>query len=192
MKRIDAYFAPKKDIPPRAYLTVSALVAFLVFGFWCLMSYGGLVRSDFLPTPAAVVQAAIDGLGDGTLVRDTGVSVGEIMSGFILASIFAVPLGILMGSFKIAEAALEPITNFVRYLPVSALIRNAPGIEQPLEVGERDPLLAHGPFAQGAQDEQGAFDRWHASLSRRGARACADFAVAPSTRWSLATENGVS
>jgi NitT/TauT family transport system permease protein len=27
-----------------------------------------------------------------------------------------------MGSFKIAEAALEPVTNFVRYLPVSALI----------------------------------------------------------------------
>ncbi|HVM86420.1 MAG TPA: ABC transporter permease, partial [Candidatus Binatia bacterium] len=53
---------------------------------------------------------------------DTGVSIYEIMSGFILASIFAVPLGILMGSFKIAEAALEPVTNFVRYLPVSALI----------------------------------------------------------------------
>ena len=27
-----------------------------------------------------------------------------------------------MGSFKIVEAALEPVTNFVRYLPVSALI----------------------------------------------------------------------
>src|SRR3954469_9418297 len=122
MRRIDAYFAPKKEIPPRAYLTVSALVGLLVFAFWCLLSYGGLVRPFFLPTPTAVIQAAIDGLGDGTLLRDTGVSVGEIMSGFILASIFAVPLGILMGSFKIAEAALEPITNFVRYLPVSALI----------------------------------------------------------------------
>ena len=45
-----------------------------------------------------------------------------IFSGFILASIFAVPIGILMGSFKIVEAAIEPLTNFVRYLPVSALI----------------------------------------------------------------------
>src|SRR5439155_1253979 len=34
----------------------------------------------------------------------------------------SVPLGILMGSFKIVEAAVEPVTNFVRYLPVSALI----------------------------------------------------------------------
>ena len=95
MKRLDAYFAPKKEIPPRAYLTTSALVALLVFGLWCLLAYGGLVRSDFLPTPVAVIQAAIDGLGDGSLLRDTGVSVGEIMSGFVLASIFAVPLGIL-------------------------------------------------------------------------------------------------
>jgi NitT/TauT family transport system permease protein len=53
---------------------------------------------------------------------NTAASVGEIMSGFILASILAVPLGILMGSFKIAEAAIEPVTNFIRYLPVSALI----------------------------------------------------------------------
>ena len=119
---LDAYLAPKKEIPSRAYLTVSVLVGLLVFGFWCLLSYGGLVRTDFLPTPTAVIQAAIDGLGDGSLLRDTGVSIYEIMSGFILASIFAVPLGILMGSFKIAEAALEPVTNFVRYLPVSALI----------------------------------------------------------------------
>ena len=69
-----------------------------------------------------MVPAAIDGLGDGSLLRNTGVSVAEIISGFIIASIFAVPLGILMGSFKIVEAALEPVTNFVRYLPVSALI----------------------------------------------------------------------
>jgi NitT/TauT family transport system permease protein len=45
-----------------------------------------------------------------------------IFSSFILASILAVPLGILMGSFKMVEVALEPITNFGRYLPVSALI----------------------------------------------------------------------
>ena len=118
----DGYFAPKKDIPRRAYLTVSTLVGVLVFGFWCLLSYGGLVRTDFLPTPTAVVLAAVEGIADGTLPRDTAVSVSEIMSGFLLASILSVPLGILMGSFKIVEAALEPVTNFVRYLPVSALI----------------------------------------------------------------------
>ena len=119
---LDAYVAPKKDIPRRAYLTVSTLVAAAILALWCVLSYGGLVRGDFLPTPDEVVTAAINGIEDGSLLVNTAVSVTEIMSGFIIASIFAVPLGILMGSFKIVEAAIEPVTNFVRYLPVSALI----------------------------------------------------------------------
>lgn len=122
MSMFDAYTAPKKEIPRRVYLTVSAAVGLLLLALWCILAYGGLVRADFLPTPIAVIQAGIDGVSDRSLFVDTGVSLGEIMSGFVLASIFAVPLGILMGSFKIVEAAIEPVTNFVRYLPVSALI----------------------------------------------------------------------
>jgi NitT/TauT family transport system permease protein len=119
---LDAYFAPKKEIPRHVYLTVSVLVVVAILTLWCALSYGGVVRSDFLPTPDDVAAAAISGVADGSLLVNTRVSVIEIMSGFVIASIFAVPIGILMGSFKVAEAALEPVTNFVRYLPVSALI----------------------------------------------------------------------
>jgi len=118
----DALFAPKQEIPGRAYLTVSALVGLLLLGFWCLLSYGGIVREDFLPTPVAVLLAGGKTLANGSLLVNTSFSLGEIMAGFVLASVIAVPLGILMGSFKIVEAAIEPVTNFVRYLPVSALI----------------------------------------------------------------------
>jgi len=120
--RLDTYTAPKKEIPRSVYVAVSVAVGVSILLFWCILAYGGFVRSDFLPTPVQVVLAGISGLQDGSLGVNTAVSVGEIMSGFILASIFAVPLGILMGSFKIVEAAIEPVTNFVRYLPVSALI----------------------------------------------------------------------
>jgi NitT/TauT family transport system permease protein len=44
------------------------------------------------------------------------------MGGFILSSLIAIPLGILMGTFKVVDAAVEPVTNFFRYLPISALI----------------------------------------------------------------------
>jgi NitT/TauT family transport system permease protein len=118
----EAYTAPKKEIPRSVYLTVSVIVGVSILLLWCLLSYGGFVRSDFLPTPIEVVRAGVRGIEDGSLAVNTAASVGEIMSGFILASILAVPLGILMGSFKIAEAAIEPVTNFIRYLPVSALI----------------------------------------------------------------------
>src|SRR5262249_19046197 len=122
MALLEAYTAPKKKIPRRAYLTVSTLAGLLALTFWCALSYSGVVRSDFLPTPMQVVWAGIAGARDGSLALNTGVSVGEIMSGFILASLLAVPLGILMGTFAIVEAAIEPIANFMRYLPVSALI----------------------------------------------------------------------
>jgi len=119
---LEAYTAPRREIPRRVYLTVSALVGLGGLLAWCALSYGGLVRSDFLPTPVAVLQAGIDMARDGSLLVNTTASVTEIMSGFIIASLISVPLGILMGSFKIVEAAVEPVTNFVRYLPVSALI----------------------------------------------------------------------
>jgi NitT/TauT family transport system permease protein len=119
---VDAYLTPKKEIPGRVYLAVSALVGLLGITGWCVLTYGGLVRADFLPTPVAVVRAAVDTIQDGSLLVNTMASVTEIMAGFVLASLISVPLGILMGSFKIVEAAVEPLTNFVRYLPVSALI----------------------------------------------------------------------
>jgi len=122
MSWLEAYTTPKKDVPRRAYLTVSVLVAALLLAVWCVLSYGGLVRADFLPTPSAVVAAGIESIRDGSLAVNTAVSVTEIMSGLIIASILSVPLAILMRSFKIVEAAIEPVTNFVRYLPVSALI----------------------------------------------------------------------
>lgn len=118
----EAYCAPKQEIPGRVYLAVSALAGLLILGGWCVLAYGGLVREDFLPTPIAVIAAAIKGLASGSLLTNTVFSMSEIMAGFVLASVLAVPLGILMGSFKIVEAAIEPVTNFVRYLPVSALI----------------------------------------------------------------------
>ena len=119
---LDAYVAPKKEIPRPVYITVSTVVVAVIIALWCVLSYGDLVRRDFLPTPHEVARAAINGFNDGSLLVNTGVSVTEITSGFAIASVLSVPLGILMGSFKIAEAALEPVTNFVRYLPVSALI----------------------------------------------------------------------
>jgi len=119
---IAAYCAPKTEIPGRVYLSTSALTGISVLGGWCVLAYGGLVRPDFLPPPHAVFVAAYETLADGSLLRHTWSSVFVIYVGFALASVLAVPLGILMGSFKIVEAAVEPITNFVRYLPVSALI----------------------------------------------------------------------
>jgi NitT/TauT family transport system permease protein len=113
---------PKEDIPAGIYIGISTAVAIALFGLWCLLSYGGFVRTDFLATPHAVFLAGYSGVRDASLLKHMRSSLTVILSGFALASVIAVPLGILMGSFRIVQAAVEPVTNFMRYLPVSALI----------------------------------------------------------------------
>ena len=53
---------------------------------------------------------------------DVKVSVTRVTAGFLLSAALALPIGILMGSFKICEGMLQPLTEYVRYIPVPALI----------------------------------------------------------------------
>src|SRR5207249_7098360 len=61
-------------------------------------------------------------LREGSLPVHMRASLSVIVSGWALAVVVAVPLGILMGTLKFVEALLEPVVDFVRYLPVSAMI----------------------------------------------------------------------
>jgi NitT/TauT family transport system permease protein len=55
-------------------------------------------------------------------LTDIGVTVWRVVGGFVLATLVAVPLGILMGAYKPVEALLEPFVSFARYLPASAFV----------------------------------------------------------------------
>ena len=115
-------FLIRKSIDKKIY-TIIALISFLVLlGIWTILSVSGLVNSVFLPTPMAVINALISSINDGTLWGDIGISVFRIFMGFLLAVIIGVPLGILAGTFKIAEAYIQPLVEFIRYMPVPAFI----------------------------------------------------------------------
>ena len=53
---------------------------------------------------------------------DVAITVWRVLGGFVLAAVFAVPLGIAMGAYKPIEAFFEPFVSFARYLPASAFI----------------------------------------------------------------------
>lgn len=119
---LDRLFTPKKPIPKNVEISTGVLVGGGVLVAWCGVTYGGIVSEDFLPPPGQVWNSFVDILLDGTLIKHTKVSLTEIYLGFFLSSLFAIPLGILMGSFRIVAAAVEPLVNFMRYLPVTSLI----------------------------------------------------------------------
>lgn len=113
---------PKKQVPKRIEIGVGSAVILGVLAAWCLVTYGGIVGEDFLPAPGLVLEAFFAKLWDGSLAKHTGVSLVEIYTGFLLSSVIAIPLGIFMGSFRIVASAIEPLVNFMRYLPVTSMI----------------------------------------------------------------------
>lgn len=112
----------RKNLDKRTYLLIAAISFVILFGAWTILSVFGLVNKSFLPTPVAVIQSFITTMKDGTLLTDMYISIFRIFMGFIIAVIIGVPLGILTGTFKSCEAFIQPVTEFIRYMPVPAFI----------------------------------------------------------------------
>ena len=53
---------------------------------------------------------------------DVGVSLRRIALGFVGGSLIGIPVGLAIGSFPIVRRLLEPYTEFLRFIPATALI----------------------------------------------------------------------
>jgi NitT/TauT family transport system permease protein len=89
---------------------------------WFLATTYEWVRPIFLPGPGKVWSQMVDLARSGELWADIRVSVYRIAVGFALATVMAVPIGILIGAYRFWEAAIEPLVDFVRYMPVVAFV----------------------------------------------------------------------
>lgn len=89
---------------------------------WELAARSGLVPEKFLPAPSTVVATLWTMIRERDLLYHAGVSTLRVWVAFAIAAVMAVPIGILMGAFRWVGAALEPIVDFIRYLPVPALV----------------------------------------------------------------------
>ena len=113
---------PDTEIPHAAVLTAGIVIWILVVGGWAILSYAHITPSIFLPTPGMVVAKGIKLARSGILFQHMWASIEVVMLGFVISSLVAVPLGLMMGTFRIVQAALEPLVNFIRYLPVTSFV----------------------------------------------------------------------
>ncbi|ALO68522.1 ABC transporter permease [Arthrobacter alpinus] len=103
----------------KAFLAINvASVAAGVVG-WAAVSAAGLVG---LPGPVEVLVRGGELLADGTLAEDTGASLARVLSGFLLGSLLAIPIGFLMGWYQVGRAIIEPWVQFFRTIPPLALL----------------------------------------------------------------------
>jgi len=110
------------SISLRLYVATTAITFAVVLAAWWLAAAAGIFPKLFLPSPSDVVGRLVELAGDGTLWNDVAVSTYRILVGFVIATVLAIPIGILIGTYRLAEAAIEPMNDFIRYMPVVGFI----------------------------------------------------------------------
>jgi NitT/TauT family transport system permease protein len=93
-----------------------AVIAVLIAVWWIAVI---ATRSVIFPTPWAVVTGTLELLKDGTLWRHIGASLMRVGTGFGLAVLVAVPLGLWMGWVRGAYQTLNPLFQILR--PISPI-----------------------------------------------------------------------
>lgn len=115
-------FTFRGKISTRAEVILGVAVAVVVLLVWEAVSRAGFVQPQFLPAPSRVLQALWGMVTGQHLVWHALISTLRVWAAFLLAAAMAIPIGILMSSYRVVGASLEPIIDFIRYLPVPALV----------------------------------------------------------------------
>jgi NitT/TauT family transport system permease protein len=80
------------------------------------------VRFVNVPSPEQVLARAARALHDPRFFAHVALSCRRIAIGFVLASIAAIPLGLLMGRFRLIREWIFPVTEVLRPIPAIAWV----------------------------------------------------------------------
>lgn len=114
-------FALRQGIPASVYWGLAALGLIAPIMLWLLAVASGRVEPVFLPGPVTVMERIGTWWTDG-LLGDIGISTMRVVMGWALAALIALPLGLLIGSWRVVQALLEPMMDFIRYMPAVAFV----------------------------------------------------------------------
>ncbi len=111
---------------PRRF-TIGLITILVVCVIWFMLTTGlGIIPSGRFPSPAesvdALVRLAGVGYGGGDLTLHVYNSLRLVVMGFLFAIATGVPLGLLMGWSRRAEALINPIFLIIRPIPPLAWI----------------------------------------------------------------------
>ena len=110
-----------EGLSPRArFLPVLVLLSAIVV--WAVLAHLGVFPESVFPSPLAVARGFGEEIRTGRLLNDIVASLFRVTTGFALAVIVGLPLGLLLGQHRLARGALLPAINFFRSLSPLAWI----------------------------------------------------------------------
>jgi NitT/TauT family transport system permease protein len=121
-RRTSSLWTVRAPIGRRTYWVLALTGLFTPLVLWVVLSaYGGL-DPVFLPAPLQVLTKSWTWLTETGLLDDMGISIYRVVTGFLISAVIALPLGLFIGSYRAVQALLEPLTDFIRYMPAVAFI----------------------------------------------------------------------
>lgn len=104
----------------RVLKSSAAIVAFLLV--WELVPRVGIADGIFLPPFSEVLVQWVQLAADGQLWEHVGASLGRSVAGFGIAIITAVPLGVVIGWYRLVGELLNPLLELFRNTAALALL----------------------------------------------------------------------
>ena len=110
--------------PPMAgyeHHVLGAVGVLLFIATWELLPAVGLVNPFFTSSPSRIGRAAVAAASDG-LWTDIAISAVEFWSGFLLAALVGIPLGVFLGWYRRWHALVDPLITMFYTTPRVALL----------------------------------------------------------------------
>lgn len=119
--------------PPRLFLGVRTPIQKGTYWFLAaasfllpLLAWFAIAASGadkvFLPAPQDIITRIATWWHEDNLAGDIGISIYRVVAAWVLSALFAIPLGLMIGTFRGVQALCEPLTDFIRYMPAVAFI----------------------------------------------------------------------
>jgi NitT/TauT family transport system permease protein len=92
----------------------------VLFVLWWLVAV--LAGGHFIPTPAQTAVAAVQVIGNGSILQATLDTIAVFLAGYLIAIVVSIPIGLLMGGIRVLGATFEPYVDALSAMPRVAFI----------------------------------------------------------------------
>jgi NitT/TauT family transport system permease protein len=115
-------FAIRKEVSRPTRLMLGVLSWGLLVAVWFLLTHWDILPPFSLPRPAGVLQAGARLWTDYDLLGNVFQSWWRIAQAFLWCAAIAIPLGLLMGSFRWLYELVNPVAAPMRAMPITAFL----------------------------------------------------------------------
>lgn len=120
--RYSRLFTVRGELSRREYWLLAAVGLIVPLVLWWALAASGFTTKTFMPGPLDVWKRAVHWFAEDALLEDMWISIYRVTAGWLLSAMIALPLGVWIGAYRPVQALLEPLTDFIRYMPAVAFI----------------------------------------------------------------------